>query len=359
MPFRNKSFFHKITHVFVCITILFLGIITLSFFPIAAYAQQALPTIVTPTLYCLGSCPTTAPGATTPTIATGTTPTTETTTIVPTDALSTTTAPTEDPCLSGTVSIQHWHHHKKKSNGSIGNGMSGLLELLKQLMELIKQLLGGGTPTLPEQPITPEPTNAADPTTAPENPCPTTQPTTGTEQPTLAPVATVPPTAAPTTAPGNGTIAPTAGGTGTTQTVNITFYGSYDNDPKGSLAIAHPVIHQQAGGTGTYADPLTFASPAGDGEYAFGTIIYVPKVQKYFIREDECAVSWTAPNGCGAVTMVDLYIGNPSGDISVLDCEGALTTGTGPIIVNPPATLTYDPMPIWTEATRTCMTAHE
>lgn len=148
--------------------------------------------------------------------------------------------------------------------------------------------------------------------------------------------------------------------TGVSKSVKITFYGSYDNDPKGSLAISDPVIHQQAGGVGTYEDPLTFASPEGSGAYEVGTKIYVEMVRKYFIKEDTCAKSWTAPNGCGPVKMVDLYVGNPSSDEAVVKCEDYITpSGGGKIIINPPPGLPYDETPIWDQNTKTCMTPHQ
>lgn len=141
--------------------------------------------------------------------------------------------------------------------------------------------------------------------------------------------------------------------------MRITFYAAYDNDPQGSLSIDEPVIHKQAGGTGTFADPLTFASATGPGAYPAGTRIYVPLVQKYFIKEDSCEVSWTAPNGCGSVTHVDLYAGNPSASKAVLKCEEALTPdGDAPIVLDPPATLPYDSTPIWNQADGSCMAPH-
>src|SRR5580693_6473343 len=45
----------------------------------------------------------------------------------------------------------------------------------------------------------------------------------------------------------------------TNVTATVTFYGWPDNDPPGK-AIAHPVIHQRAGGDGTYCNPTTFAT---------------------------------------------------------------------------------------------------
>jgi endoglucanase len=176
----------------------------LFFFPQISFAQEVAPTLVTPTLYCLGSCPTDGVVPTTNTTAAPVISTTGTTGI-PTDAQTTTAVPTENPCDTGTVSIQHWHHHKD-SNGAIGSGMEDFLKLLKQLIELIMQLLGGGktidSPTTP----TPEPTTAP----APCNPTPTT----GTEEPTTAPT-TGQATTAPTIAasPSAATTPPATTGT--------------------------------------------------------------------------------------------------------------------------------------------------
>lgn len=170
-----------------------------------------------------------------------------------------------------------------------------------------------------------------------------------------APAAATPAASAAAT-PASTSVAPD---TGHRANVQITFYAAYDNDPKGSTAIDNPVIHKQAGGVGSFSDPLTFASATGAGEYPAGTKIYVPLVQKYFIREDSCEVSWTAPNGCGSVTHVDLYVGNPSATKAVLKCEDALTPdGEAPIVLDPAPMLPYDPTPIWNQATSTCMSAH-
>jgi hypothetical protein len=91
--------------------------------------------------------------------------------------------------------------------------------------------------------------------------------------------------------------APTAGAS-TTQKAYLTFYGYWDNTPPGS-AIAYPQIHKTAGGTGTYADPITFATDKS--ELAPGTIIYVPRVEKYFIMEDDCE-ECDAALACGTST---------------------------------------------------------
>ena len=62
-----------------------------------------------------------------------------------------------------------------------------------------------------------------------------------------------------------------------------------DNCPPGG-DIAHPTIHKEAGGVGTYADPITFAGASK--ALPPGTIIYVHSahVQRYAIMEDDCEV---------------------------------------------------------------------
>ena len=67
----------------------------------------------------------------------------------------------------------------------------------------------------------------------------------------------------------------------------MTLYGYVDNSPPGT-DIAHPCgTRQGAGGTGTYADPITFATDVQ--EMAWCQVIYVPYMERYFIHEDECS----------------------------------------------------------------------
>ena len=126
----------------------------------------------------------------------------------------------------------------------------------------------------------------------------------------------------------------------------VTFYGWYDNTPP-SAGISYPVLHDAAGGTGTYADPITYASATK--ETPAGTRIYVPRVGKYFIMEDdceECDADWTGhgPDGGPNLWHFDLWLGGKGGNaISAIECEDALThdnpDGTPKlesVIVNPP-----------------------
>lgn len=126
----------------------------------------------------------------------------------------------------------------------------------------------------------------------------------------------------------------------------ITFYGWPDNSPPGN-AIAHPVIHQVASGTGTYCDPTTFATERSNkATIPYGTKIYVPFLQQYFVREDLCAASGppvgSGSNGCYKLWF-DLWIGGDgtSNTNAVVNCEDALTpNGKVQVIVNPPSGLT-------------------
>lgn len=104
------------------------------------------------------------------------------------------------------------------------------------------------------------------------------------------------------------------------QTIYLTGYGWYDNTPPGSAQIAHPVLHTQAGGTGTWADPITIAvgwSLSGGIEtddYAAGTRIYLPALKKYAIVEDLCGDPPNPQNkachiGYEGHPWLDIYIG--------------------------------------------------
>jgi hypothetical protein len=134
-------------------------------------------------------------------------------------------------------------------------------------------------------------------------------------------------------------------------TAYTTGYGWPDNTPPGG-AISNPCIHQTAGGTGTYADPITIAvgyslasgSPVLD--YPACTIFYIPNVRRYFIVEDECGDGnspQTEPCNVGypsdTTTWVDMWVGgNGSNNAAVLACENFLTDTNGDahlIIENP------------------------
>ncbi len=68
----------------------------------------------------------------------------------------------------------------------------------------------------------------------------------------------------------------------------VTFYGYPDNSPPGP-GTAHNCGGRNfvAGGTGTYSDPVTFAT--APGEFNVCEIIYLPLLTKYGRYEDDCA----------------------------------------------------------------------
>jgi 3D (Asp-Asp-Asp) domain-containing protein len=156
--------------------------------------------------------------------------------------------------------------------------------------------------------------------------------------------------------------APVDGGgeAGTMMSVYVTFYGWADNSPPGG-AIAYPksdgypTLHDTAGGTGTYADPITFATD--EDELPVGTRLYVPFIEKYVIMEDdcvECDSDWTSSHKW----HVDLWMNsNGTENASALgDCEDAWTRSSTTVEVDPPDGRTVTTQPLFDPATNTCRT---
>jgi 3D (Asp-Asp-Asp) domain-containing protein len=167
-------------------------------------------------------------------------------------------------------------------------------------------------------------------------------PLTNPPHPTVAPAVpftTVAPSAAPTTA-ATPTPAP-----GRMWSVVVTFYGAADNDPPGSTEIAHPnARHRAAGGTGTYADPVSLA--ADPRAIKVGTRIYYPPLRKYFVMEDDCVAcinDWQSAR----IPHIDLWTGNYTGE-GIISCEEALTPdGRKAVELNPPPGRPVDPRPLY------------
>ncbi|PYX90747.1 MAG: hypothetical protein DMG67_12240 [Acidobacteria bacterium] len=119
-----------------------------------------------------------------------------------------------------------------------------------------------------------------------------------------------------------------AAGGGATTNMMVTWYGVPDNSPPGK-AIQFPTIHSEAGGTGTFADPITFATDTR--LFAPGSIVYLPMVKKYFIMEDLCTNSGPGDQGPGCVNdfnngikHIDMWAGGDTTQ-SVITCEDNLT----------------------------------
>jgi hypothetical protein len=173
-------------------------------------------------------------------------------------------------------------------------------------------------------------------------PGPTPQPTaipfpTASPQPTATPrpTANPQPTATPQPTP-----APGAGIGQIVRNVYVTFYGYDDNDDGnghyGNAIISNPDLHSIATeDLGTYDHPSTFATDTK--VFKPGTLIYIPKIRKYYLMEDTC-VECTADRKKGK-THVDLYIGGNTQlqGQPLINCEDTLTTEgfVDTIVTNP------------------------
>jgi hypothetical protein len=247
-----------------------------------------------------------------------------------------------DPCPLTSVSSQTYSVSTHRGHG--GHGFFDFfINLVIYLFNLIIQLIGypplqTGDPAPTSSSLYVIPTSEIISSAPSPKPCPTD---------TLKPTTPSEPTLISTPAITSGIDG------GTNADVKVSYYnanGGWTNAP--AYANSPGVIHNQmAGGTGTFDDPLTFAALPGSA-YTVAGKIYVPFLQKYFILEDKCP-------GCNP-TQVDLYMGNPSNDAGATACANNLTIGENikPIIVNPPAGLTYDPTPIWDQKNNKCITPH-
>lgn len=147
------------------------------------------------------------------------------------------------------------------------------------------------------------------------------------------------------------TLAPAA----TTQAY-ITGYSYFDNTPPGSAAVSHPVIHEEAGGTGTYADPITVAVghtlKGGEDilDLKAGTKVYIPELKRYFIVEDTCGDGNQPQNGpChtgypdDAQMWLDIWVDGRNGSSDEADaCMENLTKVYG-VVIDPAVGLSVTP----------------
>ncbi|MDU8929826.1 hypothetical protein RXV86_20765 [Alisedimentitalea sp. MJ-SS2] len=128
--------------------------------------------------------------------------------------------------------------------------------------------------------------------------------------------------------------------------IYLTGYSYWDNTPRGSARIARPVIHRQAGGTGTYNDPITVAvghSKRGGRsrmDFPAGTRFYFPRIQKYGIVEDLCGDGPRPQNGpChsgySGLPWLDIYVGGRSVSARQADRCMASITGVQAAVINP------------------------
>ncbi len=142
----------------------------------------------------------------------------------------------------------------------------------------------------------------------------------------------------------------------------MTFYGWPDNSPPGG-AIAYPkndgknggfpTAHNTAGGTGSYADPITFATDKA--EFPVGTVLFAPVIEKYLVMEDDCAecdTDWSSSQKW----HIDVWMNSNGTDDSnaVLDCEDQWTKSTTVVEVNPPPGRPATAPPLFDTTTNVC-----
>jgi 3D (Asp-Asp-Asp) domain-containing protein len=133
-------------------------------------------------------------------------------------------------------------------------------------------------------------------------------------------------------------------------TVRVTFYGWVDNDPPGKI-IAYPKhknpnsLHEQAGGVGSYADPVTLA--AKKDQWPVGTKFYLPYLKKYGIIEDIC--------GNCEDKHLDVWMeSNGNFPEKLLDCESKWTKRREVVEIDPPSTHLVDINPFYNLQTGNC-----
>jgi len=143
-----------------------------------------------------------------------------------------------------------------------------------------------------------------------------------------------------------------------TKTMLVTFYGWTDNSSPGAdIAYQHkyfPItIHDAAGGTGTYTDPISLATDPN--EFSVGTKVYIPYLQKYFVMEDLCGGCRENWQKNPPQYHIDLWINSDGSHATqLLQCEGSLTRASATIEVNPPPNLPVSSTPLFNPADGTC-----
>jgi hypothetical protein len=106
--------------------------------------------------------------------------------------------------------------------------------------------------------------------------------------------------------------------------IELTGYSFQDNQGGNNAKISCPQIHQEAGGTGTYEDPITVASggksgsSSGDG-IKCGDRFYLPSVKRYVIVED----TGNTPNK--SMPHLDMWVADDPGSKCMNQMSGTVT----------------------------------
>lgn len=143
--------------------------------------------------------------------------------------------------------------------------------------------------------------------------------------------------------------------------VTLTFYGWPDNSPPGSdnafdcgrgnNADGSP----KAGGSGTYDDPISFATATDNVHLPKCAIVYVPLLRKYFRNEDDCAQCLSDYDSKGEY-HIDLWTGSNTagGGQDQINCEDSLPGGSQTIVLDPPNSLPVDTTPLYDQPSNQC-----
>lgn len=129
-----------------------------------------------------------------------------------------------------------------------------------------------------------------------------------------------------------------------------TAYTWHDNTPPGSAVIARSVVHDRAGGVGTWEDPITVAvgHSATDGVHTWdvpaGTRLYFPDLARYGVVEDLCGdgdrpQDGPCHTGFEGHLWVDIWIDGRSLSASDADACAARVTGVVEVVWNPASNL--------------------
>lgn len=141
---------------------------------------------------------------------------------------------------------------------------------------------------------------------------------------------------------------PVSAATHTPYTVKaaLSTYDTENNSPPGAgieyaKNYGYPTVHNLAGGTGTYANPITFASE--NGELPPGARIYIAHWKKYFIKEDLCTSCYNPP-----AWQFDLWVGGVTPQQDANQNPANITnlwTSKYPVIIYPSANEPVDTTP--------------
>jgi hypothetical protein len=146
--------------------------------------------------------------------------------------------------------------------------------------------------------------------------------------------------------------------------VYLTGYSYWDNTPPGSAAIARPIIHDVAGGTGTYDDPITLAvGHSINGwshtmDYPAGTRFYFPRIRKYAIVEDLCGDGNSPQDGPCHIgksgrPWLDIYVDGQHAGSAEADACMYRITGFQTAYIHPAADRPVNPGPLTESGCRT------